>query len=73
VKSAGEEFRLQRSKTIRFLVSLNYSAVGHMVEACGGIGQKSPCEAGTSTEKSNQVLLLRESPNFEVGEDVDIM
>ena len=55
----AENIRQRTVKQLGLVAPLNYPAVGHTVEACGGIGQKPPCEAGTGRKERSSTALVR--------------
>ncbi len=54
----AENVRQRALKQLGLVDASIYPAVGHTVEACGGKGQKSPCEAGTGRNEQSSTAPL---------------
>ncbi len=54
----AENVRQRTLKQLGLVDASIYPAVGHTVEACGGIGQKSPYEAGTGRNEQSSTAPL---------------
>jgi putative transposase len=54
----AENVRQRALKQLGLVDTSIYPAVGHAVEACGGKGQKFPCEAGTSRKERSSTAPL---------------